>query len=210
MSCFCFVVLTASEVYGKITVMTENLKPEHITATLSRKLMTSSPWRTLIIILYVMSGIELVLVLSMLISIPLTLGHFDDDMKIATICCGIATAISIFVTVCLHCRSYHDKNRVALCLKDAVLIMANVVSVDDELIPNGRARGTHRVVAIEVTFKYDGELYAKKSERKGKPFFSTAYVEHLGSTTVAYSPEFDEVMFIDPMILDRMKNSLPI
>lgn len=183
--------------------MMVNLQSEDIDATLKYgQVFTGKGLRAAIISVYVLSGIALAIMLTMLIGIPLTVGEFDSD-SIATIVGGGSTIV--FVSICmtcvlLYCRS--GKKKVDLWLKDAVLLKAKTKSIGKEWF--FRVSMVRKGVAIEVEFIYNYMRYIRQSTYNGKPACLPVFMKYANQTImIAYSPKYDEVMFIKHKSVDK-------
>lgn len=176
--------------------MITNLKSEDIDATLKYgQIFASKRLRIIFISLYVLFGIVLAIVLTMLILIPLTVGEFDSNSIVAIVfCSGMSIILSIIVTcVLLYCRS--GKKKVDLWLKDAVLLQAKTKSLGEQMLFRGLM--VRKAIAIEVKFVYNDLRYIRQSTYKGKPAYLPVFMKYANQTiTIAYSPKYDEVMFI--------------
>lgn len=176
--------------------MITNLKSEDIDATLKYgQVFTGKGLRAAIISVYVLSGIALAMMLTVLIGIPLTVGEFDSD-SIATLVGGGST--TVLVSICmtcllLYCRS--SKKKVDLWLKDAVLLTARTKSIGEKWF--FRVLMVRKGVAIEVEFIYNDMRYIRQSTYNGKLACQPVFMKYANQTiTIAYSPKYDEVMFI--------------
>lgn len=176
--------------------MIANLKSEDIDATLKYgQIFASKGWRILFITVYVFMGIAFAIMLTMLIGIPLTVGEFDSSSIAAILGGGSA---SVFISICmtcvlLYCRS--GKKKVDLWLKDAVLLKARTKSIGEQTVFRGFM--VREAAAIEVEFVYNDIRHIRQSTYKGKPAYLPVFMKYANQTiTIAYSPKYDEVMFI--------------
>lgn len=175
--------------------MITNLKSEDIDATLKYGQVFGKGLRAAIISVYVLSGIAFAIMLTMLIGIPLTVGEFDSSSIAAIVGSGsTCVLVSICMTcVLLYCRS--GKKKVDLWLKDAVLLKARTKSIGERTV--FRVFMVREAAAIEVEFVYNDMRHIRQSTYKGKPAYLPVFMKYANQTiTIAYSPKYDEVMFI--------------
>ena len=192
--------------------MIDNLQAEDIDATLKiGQIWTGKGLRIIFIILYTLLGIALVLMLTMIIAIPLTVGEYDSN-SIAAIVGGSSMFIICSITfTCLLWFFRSRKKKVDLYLQDAVILKAKTKSIGEQVMVRGFTRGfiMLKAVAIEVEFAYNGKHYKKRSAYKEKPAYLPVFKKYINQTImIAYSPKYDEVMFIKHTSIDRKQIGL--
>ncbi|MCH5350688.1 MAG: hypothetical protein J1F39_01790 [Clostridiales bacterium] len=90
-----------------------------------------------------------------------------------------------------------------LFLKDAVLLEADTKSLKNYF---NRRNVLHNNSAIEVSFIYNDVKLCRRSEYKGATIYLSVFNKYVDkSIHIAYSPAYDEVMFIKPESIKKLK-----
>lgn len=184
--------------------MIDNLQVEDIDALIKHgQVCTGKFWRNVFIGFYIAASLFFVVVIGFLIGVPLTLGEFTSDLIITIICLSGGGLFVFLVTtlVLLHCRSIVKKAE--LFLKDAVLLEADTKSLKNYF---NRRNVLHNNSAIEVSFIYNDVKLCRRSEYKGATIYLSVFNKYVDkSIHIAYSPAYDEVMFIKPESIKKLK-----
>ena len=177
-----------------------DIQVRDIDATLNRQIYSSKIWGFIfktgfaMFILFFICGIFLAI-------FP---GNEDEKeaSKIMIHMMGIVSVIMFFV--CLYLDN--EKRQVRRWLRDAVILKAITKTVDKSTAPYPLFVKT---TAIQIKFSYMGKHYVKRSEYKGeiRPLYVfNKYADK--EILIAYSPKYDQVMFIKPKSEQRILTEL--
>lgn len=185
--------------------MIANLKSEDIDATLKHgQVFASKKWSKLFVTMYVLLGIVFAMVVFMLIGIPLTVGEYDNDSIITIVCCGCGSLLLLLLFILVQRHFASGKKKVDTWLLDAVLLKAYAVSKGEQLLFRGVM--VRAAVVIEVKFVFNNKQYIKQSTCRDKPLCLPVYKKYANKEiSIAYSPQYDEVMLIKPQSLSRIE-----
>ena len=132
--------------------------------------------------------------------VPTTIGSIiagvlDNNLLYAI---GIPSfgVVLIITGLILLITTKSSKKRASKCLEDSVILEANCTSLGSVPVVRFPAFFS-KAMAIEVAFQYNGDLYIRQSERKGKPLYLIIYNKYANRKIMtAYSPKYDEVMLL--------------
>ena len=175
--------------------MNTNLQSKDIDAALSHgQIFSSKGWRTFFIVMYAVLGFAFALFLVIIIA-SLILGDYDDIWAMAG-CGGLALFVTLSI-VMINLFTYSGVKKANIWLQDAVILQAKAISLGERVLIRGLA--ARNAAAIRVEFEYNGEKRVKQSEVKGKIYYLPVYLKYINKKiTIAYSPKYDEIMFIKP------------
>ena len=115
--------------------------------------------------------------------------------KIVSVCMAALCVLCLITGISISVPVEQNKKKIALWLKDAVILGARCKSLGTQF--QVRARVGLTATAIEVKFYYNGKMYKRRSERKGKLLYLFLFNKYADKgILIAYSPKYDKVMLL--------------
>ena len=113
--------------------------------------------------------------------------------KIVSVCMAALCVLCLITGISISVPVEQNKKKIALWLKDAVILGARSKSLGTQLVYGSIITAT----AIEVKFYYNGKMYKRRSERKGKLLYLFLFNKYADKgILIAYSPKYDKVMLL--------------
>lgn len=157
-------------------------------------------WNGFCMFMFIGSIIVLVCSLLMLLS----WAPYDSDTKACIIGGSIMGVVLLGVTFLLYYPFNSYKKKAIIYLKDAVILRA-ITQKADESLAYRYPMICVKTTAIQVRFSYEGKRYVKRSVYKDKLQYSPFYNKYTDKEIlIAYSPTYDQVMFIKPKSEQRI------
>ena len=172
------------------TTAGHNLKVSDIDASLNGgRFHTGKSWNVTFIIMLVLSSLVIISALIGLADPPY------DNSKFMIIFGSAFGGFMLLVTLLTYLYVNRGKRKVALWLKDAVLLEAKCTLLDTRL--EVRKSITAMAAYVRVKFSYNGKNYTRESAYKGDKLYLPVYYKYADrKIKIAYSPKYDQVMLI--------------
>lgn len=166
-----------------------NIKPSDIGASLTQgQIYLSGIWIAAFVIVTVLNVLGIICAV-IYCAIPPA-----EDIEFVIIIFVIIFVIGVVPSVVLYYVIIHTKKKVALWLKDAVILEATCISLGSRPVMRFPVPMVFKAVAIQVNFCYNGECYCRESKYKNKLKVYGKYADK--KIMIAYSPKYDEVMLL--------------